>query len=291
MERNYHVFYQLLSCRDEIDPSLGLSDKRAADFHYLSQGGEDSMHIKGVNDGEEFKATRNALALVGIGPEKQEEIWRVLAALLHLGNITISSLQGSAVCADNIAFAKATELLGVDPHQFRQWLIKKRLVTRRDVIQTSLNATQAVVVRDSVAKFIYARLFDWILRPINESLLPTSAAQEASSFIGVLDIYGFEYSENNSFEQFCINFANEKLQQHFNHHVFRIEQQEYAREQLKDWTFIDFKDNQPCIDLIEGKPISILSLLDEESRLESATDRSFIDKLYHQFNREPPTTT
>ncbi|KAJ1912152.1 Myosin type-2 heavy chain 1 [Mycoemilia scoparia] len=300
MERNYHVFYQLLASDDidEIKEPLGLKDKTCLDFHYLAQNGSgdkdsDDGHqqhqISGVNDAAEFKATRDALALVGIDENKQRDIWRILAALLHLGNISITSTTSKSsisTCNEQAhAFKTATELLGVDPAQFKQWLTKKQIVTRKDSIQTNLTVTQSIVVRDSIAKFIYARLFDWIIQPINQSLLPADAAREATAFIGVLDIYGFEYSEKNSFEQFCINFANEKLQQHFNHHVFKVEQQEYIREKLVDWKFIDFKDNQPCIDLIEeGKPVSILSILDEESRLDSATDKSFIDKLYHQFN-------
>ncbi|KAJ1918365.1 Myosin type-2 heavy chain 1 [Mycoemilia scoparia] len=288
MERNYHVFYQLLASSgiDNIKEPLGLGNKTASDFNYLIQGGEKGRQINGVNDATEFKATRDALALVGIDEAKQKDIWRVLAALLHLGNVTITSstTKGVASCKEDYSFEKATELLGVDSQKFRQWLTKKQIVTRKDSIQTNINATQSMVVRDSIAKFIYARLFDWIIRPINESLLPADAAAEATTFIGVLDIYGFEYSEKNSFEQFCINFANEKLQQHFNHHVFKVEQQEYMREKLQNWKFIDFKDNQPCIDLIEGKPVSILSILDEESRLDTGTDRSFTEKLFSQFS-------
>ena len=132
------------------------------------------------------------------------------------------------------------------------------------------------MVRDSVAKFIYSSLFDWLVVNINHSLATDEVVNRVHSFIGVLDIYGFEYFAKNSFEQFCINYANEKLQQEFNQHVFKLEQEEYLREQI-NWTFIDFSDNQPCIDLIEGK-LGILSLLDEESRLPMGSDEQFVNK-------------
>lgn len=136
-------------------------------------------------------------------------------------------------------------------------------------------------MRDSVAKFIYASLFDWLVENINRSLATEDVLSRVKSFIGVLDIYGFEHFAKNSFEQFCINYANEKLQQEFNAHVFKLEQEEYLREQI-DWTFIDFSDNQPCIDLIEGK-MGILSLLDEESRLPMGSDEQFVTKLHHNY--------
>ncbi|KAJ2870668.1 Myosin type-2 heavy chain 1, partial [Coemansia asiatica] len=185
-------------------------------------------------------------------------------------------------------FCKAADLLGVKEAKLRQWLTKRQIVTRHDHILAKVNKTQALVIRDSIAKFVYSRLFDWILGPINKSLLPTEVDESLTSFVGVLDIYGFEHFENNSFEQFCINYANEKLQQNFNHHVFKLEQEEYKREKLENWTFIGFQDNQPCIDLIEGR-MGILALLDEESRLEQGSDRTFTEKLYRQF--DPPLSS
>ena len=121
------------------------------------------------------------------------------------------------------------------------------------------------MARDSVAKFIYTALFDWLVENINTVLCDPQVADKVNSFIGVLDIYGFEHFEKNSFEQFCINYANEKLQQEFNQHVFKLEQEEYMNEEI-EWSFIEFNDNQPCIDLIENK-LGLLSLLDEESRI------------------------
>lgn len=144
----------------------------------------------------------------------------------------------------------------------RKWLCHRKIVSMREVFLKPMNVDQAIGARDALAKHIYAELFNWIVEMINDSLETQSKSQ---SFIGVLDIYGFETFQINSFEQFCINYANEKLQQQFNQHVFKLEQEEYLREEI-EWTFIDFYDNQPCIDLIETK-LGILDLLDEECRV------------------------
>ncbi|KAJ2689086.1 Myosin type-2 heavy chain 1 [Coemansia spiralis] len=288
-ERNYHIFYQLLAgAPDELRAELRLNGEHASwqAFHYTRQGGEGCGTIAGVNDAEDFAVTDASLGLVGIGDEQRAAIWRTLAGILHLGNVTFSGTESTGSYVDSSAeaeFGMAAGLLGVEEHRLRQWLTKRQIVTRHDHILAKVNKAQALVIRDSIAKFIYSRLFDWILGPINASLLPTSVDEKATRFVGVLDIYGFEHFDQNSFEQFCINYANEKLQQNFNHHVFKLEQEEYRREKLENWTFIGFQDNQPCIDLIEGKPIGILSLLDEESRLEQGSDRTFTEKLYRQF--------
>ncbi|KAI6802921.1 myosin-2, partial [Hortaea werneckii] len=180
------------------------------------------------------------------------------------------------------ALAKACSLLGIDASEFAKWTVKKQLVTRGEKIVSNLTAQQATVVRDSVAKYIYSALFDWLVETMNGFLASENTLAEVNSFIGVLDIYGFEHFAKNSFEQFCINYANEKLQQEFNQHVFKLEQEEYEREQIQ-WKYIDFADNQPCIDLIEGK-LGVLALLDEESRLPMGSDESFVTKLHHNYS-------
>ncbi|KAI9871799.1 MAG: Myosin type-2 heavy chain 1, partial [Watsoniomyces obsoletus] len=175
----------------------------------------------------------------------------------------------------------ACSILGLDAADFAKWIVKKQLITRGEKITSHLTQQQATTVRDSVAKFIYSSLFDWLVENINHGLATQEVLQGMHTFIGVLDIYGFEHFAKNSFEQFCINYANEKLQQEFNAHVFKLEQEEYMREKI-DWTFIDFSDNQACIDLIEGK-LGILSLLDDESRLPMGSDEQFVTKLHHNF--------
>ncbi|KAF1813374.1 myosin-2 [Eremomyces bilateralis CBS 781.70] len=279
-ERNYHIFYQLVAGASDAEKEA-LSLGSVEDFSYLNQGS--SPTIDGVDDRAEFNATKQSLTTIGVEPARQSEIFRILAALLHIGNVKITSSRTDSVLApDEPALVTACELLGIDSTTFAKWTVKKQLITRGEKITSNLTHAQAVVVRDSVAKFIYSSLFDWLVNVINFSLATEDVLTHATTFIGVLDIYGFEHFAKNSFEQFCINYANEKLQQEFNQHVFKLEQEEYLREQI-DWTFIDFSDNQPCIDLIEGK-MGVLSLLDEESRLPMGSDEQFVTKLHHNFS-------
>ncbi|GAA6021324.1 hypothetical protein JCM10207_002697 [Rhodosporidiobolus poonsookiae] len=284
-ERNYHIFYQLLAGAPSSErKNLGIESASA--FTYLNQGGPNALAIPGVDDAAEFEATQKALSTVGIAVERQWQIFKLLAALLHIGNMEIRATRTDALLDDDDkALVLATQLLGIDKSEFKKWILKKQIVTRTDKIVTSLNAAQANVVKDSVAKHIYASLFDWLVAVVNESLTNDQVEGTVKNFIGVLDIYGFEHFKKNSFEQFCINYANEKLQQEFNAHVFKLEQEEYVREQI-NWTFIDFADNQPTIDLIEGK-LGVLSLLDEESRMPSGSDANFVQKLHSTVGAKP----
>ncbi|KAJ5736599.1 uncharacterized protein N7483_001724 [Penicillium malachiteum] len=278
-ERNYHIFYQLVAgATDEERQELGLLP--VEEFEYLNQGG--TPIIDGVDDKAEFDATRKSLATIGVAEQFQTEIFRILAALLHLGNVKITATRtDSQLSSSEPSLVRACEMLGIDVNEFAKWIVKKQLITRGEKITSNLTQQQATVVRDSVAKFIYSSLFDWLVDKINRGLATDEVIERVKTFIGVLDIYGFEHFAKNSFEQFCINYANEKLQQEFNQHVFKLEQEEYVREEI-DWTFIDFSDNQPCIDLIEAK-LGILALLDEESRLPMGSDEQFVTKLHHHF--------
>ncbi|KAL2151998.1 hypothetical protein VTH82DRAFT_5182 [Thermothelomyces myriococcoides] len=283
-ERNYHIFYQLVAGVSEKErQELGLLP--VEQFDYLNQG--NTPTIDGVDDKAEFQATKQSLKMIGVSDADQAEIFKLLAGLLHLGNIKIGATRNDSVLAPTEpSLVKACDILGIDAAEFAKWIVKKQLITRGggEKITSNLTQAQAIVVRDSVAKFIYSSLFDWLVETINRSLAPEDVINKVNSFIGVLDIYGFEHFAKNSFEQFCINYANEKLQQEFNQHVFKLEQEEYLKEQI-DWTFIDFADNQPCIDLIEGK-LGILSLLDEESRLPMGSDEQFVTKLHHNFGSD-----
>jgi myosin V len=278
-ERNYHIFYQLVAGASDAErKELGL--RPVEEFEYMNQGS--APVIDGVDDKAEFAQTKLSLSTIGVPPERQSQIWKILAALLHLGNVKITATRNdSNLASDEPSLVKAAQLLGINAPDFAKWTMKKQLQTRGEKLMSNLTQQQAIVVRDSVAKFIYSSLFDWLVEIINHSLATEDVLAHAHSFIGVLDIYGFEHFAKNSFEQFCINYANEKLQQEFNQHVFKLEQEEYIREQI-DWKFIDFSDNQPCIDLIEGK-LGVLSLLDEESRLPMGSDDQFVTKLHHNF--------
>ncbi|KAI8988583.1 P-loop containing nucleoside triphosphate hydrolase protein [Mycotypha africana] len=276
-ERNYHIFYQLCAgapSKEKKNFEIG----NYTDFHYLNQSG--TGEIPGVDDAVEFEATQKALSTVGLSVDLQWKIFRVLAALLHIGNINITGRNEAILADTDEALITATRMLGIKTAEFRKWIVRKQIITRSEKIVSNLNPTQAHVVKDSIAKYIYSNLFDWLVSMINESL-SCSDDNTIKNFIGVLDIYGFEHFKKNSFEQFCINYANEKLQQQFNQHVFKLEQEEYMREKI-NWTFIEFSDNQKCIEIIEGK-LGILSLLDEESRLPAGTDAGFCQKLYDNF--------
>ncbi|KAI1261276.1 P-loop containing nucleoside triphosphate hydrolase protein [Xylariaceae sp. FL1019] len=278
-ERNYHIFYQFLAgASDKERQDLGLLP--VEQFDYLNQGS--APVIDGVDDKAEYLATKSSLKTIGVDEAQQTGIFNLLAGLLHLGNVKITASRTDSVLSPTEpSLERACAILGINATDFAKWIVKKQLVTRGEKIVSNLTQQQAIVVRDSVAKYIYSSLFDWLVEIINRSLATDQVLSRVNSFIGVLDIYGFEHFAKNSFEQFCINYANEKLQQQFNSHVFRLEQEEYVREQI-DWTFIEFSDNQPCIDLIEGK-LGVLSLLDEESRLPMGTDEQFVTKLHHNF--------
>jgi myosin-5 len=196
IERNYHIFYQLCSGAPSKErKDLGL-DTDTAKFHYLNQGGPSASPINGVDDAEEFRATQTALSTVGVSVEKQWAVFRLLAALLHLGNIKISQSRTDAMIDDQEqSLLLSTRLLGISAAEFKKWTVKKQIATRSEKIVSALNGAQATVVRDSVAKFVYACLFEWLIATVNESLAGEGGegAIKAECFIGVLDIYGFEH--------------------------------------------------------------------------------------------------
>lgn len=195
-ERNYHIFYQLCAgapLKERKDLNL---DTDITKFHYLKQGGPTSTPINGVDDAEEFRQTQHALSTIGISVEKQWAVFKLLSALLHLGNIKITAMRNDAAIDDtDPALQLATRFLGVPLADFKKWTVKKQITTRNEKIVSSLNAGQATGVRDSVAKFIYACIFEWLVAIVNESLAGENGegANKAEMFIGVLDIYGFEH--------------------------------------------------------------------------------------------------
>uniref|UniRef100_A0A4W6FGR6 Unconventional myosin-Va n=1 Tax=Lates calcarifer TaxID=8187 RepID=A0A4W6FGR6_LATCA len=274
-ERNYHIFYQL--CASSHLPEFKtLKLSSANDFLYTRQGR--SPVIDGVDDTKELCTTRNAFTLLGINESYQMGLFQVLAAILHLGNVEIKDRDSdsSLIPPNNRHLTAFCDLVGVTYQDMAQWLCHRKLKTATETYIKPLPRLQATNARDALSKHIYAKLFNWIVEHVNKALI-TNVKQH--SFIGVLDIYGFETFEINSFEQFCINYANEKLQQQFNMHVFKLEQEEYMKEQIP-WTLIDFYDNQPCINLIEAK-MGILDLLDEECKMPKGTDDSWAQKLYN----------
>ncbi|XP_070686201.1 unconventional myosin-Va-like [Pempheris klunzingeri] len=274
-ERNYHIFYQLCASSHLAEFKafkLGCAD----DFHCTNQG--QSPVIDGVDDAKEMSSTRRAFSLLGISESHQIAIYQILAAILHLSNVEVKdqSADRSSILPDNSHLMVFCELMGVPCEEMAHWFCHRKLKTTTETFVKSVSKVNAVNGRDALAKLTYARLFTWIVGWINIALKSTAKQQ---SFIGVLDIYGFETFDINSFEQFCINYANEKLQQQFNQHVFKLEQEEYMREEIC-WTLIDFYDNQPCINLIEAK-LGILDLLDEECKMPKGSDDTWAQKLYN----------
>nr|XP_060467782.1 unconventional myosin-Vb [Panthera onca] len=274
-ERNYHIFYQLCAAAS-LPEFKELALTCAEDFFYTSQGRDTC--IEGVDDAEDFEKTRQAFTLLGVRESHQISIFKIIASILHLGNVEIQAERDGDSCSispQDEHLNSFCRLLGVEHSQMEHWLCHRKLVTTSETYVKTMSLQQVVNARNALAKHIYAQLFGWIVEHINKAL---HTPLKQHSFIGVLDIYGFETFEVNSFEQFCINYANEKLQQQFNSHVFKLEQEEYMKEQIP-WTLIDFYDNQPCIDLIEAK-LGILDLLDEECKVPKGTDQNWAQKLY-----------
>ncbi|XP_042328379.1 unconventional myosin-Va isoform X2 [Sceloporus undulatus] len=274
-ERNYHIFYQL--CASAALPEFKTLRLGNADyFHYTKLGG--SPVIDGIDDAKEMTNTRRACTLLGIVDSCQMGIFQILAAILHLGNVVFTSKDADSciIQPKHEPLNIFCDLMGVEYDQMAHWLCHRKLATATETYIKPISKLQAINARDALAKHIYANLFNWIVDHVNKAL---HSPIKQHSFIGVLDIYGFETFEINSFEQFCINYANEKLQQQFNMHVFKLEQEEYMREQIP-WTLIDFYDNQPCINLIEAK-LGILDLLDEECKMPKGSDNSWAQKLYN----------
>ncbi|GAB2281889.1 hypothetical protein Dimus_016455 [Dionaea muscipula] len=279
-ERNYHCFYMLCAAPSEVVLKYKLGNPRM--FHYLNQS--NCFELEGMDDGKEYHATRRAMDVVGISSEEQDAIFRVVAAVLHLGNVEFS--KGKEIDSSQPKDEKswfhlntAAELFMSDPKALEDSLCKREIVTRDETITKSLDPESAALSRDALAKIVYSRLFDWIVDKINNSI---GQDPDSKSIVGVLDIYGFESFKTNSFEQFCINLTNEKLQQHFNQHVFKMEQEEYEKEQI-NWSYIEFIDNQDILDLIEKKPGGIIALLDEACMFPRSTHETFAQKLYQTF--------
>eukprot|EP00775_Hariotina_reticulata_P007220 gene7220-7433_t len=277
-ERSYHVFYQLCDGASAEERARWFL-KPAQEFNYLNQS--TCYEIPGDSNAEEYQRTVTAMAKVGIPAEQREAVFGTVAAVLHLGNI--SFVEGPDADSSKVApgdaqqhLQAAAALLGVDKAGLEHALTTRSRVMREGVIVSPLNVRAAVDNRDSLAKIIYAKMFDWLVGAINAAI---GEDKNCAASVGVLDIYGFESFDFNDLEQFCINLANEKLQQHFNQHVFKQEQAEYEREQI-DWSYIEFVDNQDVLDLIEGK-MGVLDLLDEQCRFPTSTNKDLAEKLYN----------
>ena len=281
-ERNYHVFYQLLAGLSAEERAKVHLDAEIETFHLLNQSG--CVAIEGVDDAEELGQTRTAMVAIGMDESQSSSVVSTLAAVLLLAQLAFEQDEDekSAVAADSAEML--THIAGLlGPEQAEDLsaaLCTRRLITRDDEITVPLTLEQARDSRDALGKSIYGRLFSWLVERCNEKLVDDDAT---AAFIGILDIFGFETFKINSFEQLCINYANERLQQQFNWDVFKSEQAEYEAEGI-EWKYIEFIDNQACLDLIDSKKqMGILHLLDEECAIQKGSDETLAQKLRDRF--------
>nr|XP_023501426.1 unconventional myosin-VIIa isoform X3 [Equus caballus] len=283
-ERNYHVFYCMLEgMSEEQKRKLGLGG--ASDYNYLAMG--NCIACEGREDSQEYANIRSAMKVLMFTDTENWEISKLLAAILHLGNLQYEARTFENLDACEVLFspclATAASLLEVNPPDLMTCLTSRTLITRGETVSTPLSREQALDVRDAFVKGIYGRLFVWIVDKINAAIYkpPSQEVKNSRRSIGLLDIFGFENFAVNSFEQLCINFANEHLQQFFVRHVFKLEQEEYDLESI-DWLHIEFTDNQDALDMIANKPMNIISLIDEESKFPKGTDTTMLHKLNSQ---------
>jgi len=277
-ERNYHIFYQLVKGLDSQSKKK-YRLKSVTDYHYLNQSG--CVDIDGVSDEEEFEEVSKALDSLGFTKPEIDQLFTVCAGVLAIGNITFQSTgDRKCVIKDKSSLSDAAYLLQVNEKKMEEVLTtRKMIVPGQAPITVGLSDSEAKASRDALAKFIYEKQFDWLVQRINQSIgTGGSAAGGKKLSIGILDIFGFEIFKQNSFEQLCINFTNEKLQQFFNQYTFKKEEMLYKEEKIQ-FEHIPYIDNQPVLDLIENKPSGILPSIDEELRMPKGSDKTLCDKL------------
>ncbi|XP_034770388.1 myosin-7-like [Acipenser ruthenus] len=274
-ERDYHIFYQILSNKKPELLEMLLITNNPFDYAFISQG---EVTVASIDDADELMATDSAFDVLGFTQEEKNGVYKLTGAIMHYGNMKFKTKQREEQAeADGTEDAdKAAYLMGLNSADIIKALCHPRVKVGNEWVTKGQNVQQVNYSIGALAKSVYEKMFNWMVVRINQSLDTKQARQY---FIGVLDIAGFEIFDFNSFEQLCINFTNEKLQQFFNHHMFVLEQEEYKKEGI-DWEFIDFgMDLQACIDLIE-KPMGIMSILEEECMFPKASDTTFKAKLY-----------
>uniref|UniRef100_A0A8C3AI94 Myosin IXb n=1 Tax=Cyclopterus lumpus TaxID=8103 RepID=A0A8C3AI94_CYCLU len=273
-ERNYHVFYYLL---------VGASKEEQEEFHLLKP--QDYLYLKQEKLGHEYKRLHQAMEMVGFLASTKKHIFSILSAILHLGNVTYTQSEDTHVLDVGPAEVLSTlsNLLKVKKELLVKTLTERRVVTANTTSVSQYTLQEASTVRDSMAKCLYSALFDWIILHINHAMFNRRDMEESVPClsIGVLDMFGFENLQTNSFEQLCINYTNEKLQHYINQHVFKLEQEDYVAEGIT-WQTIDYTDNSGCIQLISQKSTGLFALLDKESNVPRATDETLLDKLKQQ---------
>ncbi|XP_064546720.1 myosin heavy chain, muscle isoform X26 [Drosophila montana] len=274
LERSYHIFYQIMSGAVAGVKDMCLLSDNIYDYFNVSQG---KVTVPSIDDSEEFQLADQAFDILGFTKEEKENVYRITAAVMHMGGMKFKQ-RGREEQAEQDGEeegGRVSKLFGCDTAELYKNLLKPRIKVGNEFVTQGRNVQQVTNSIGALCKGVFDRLFKWLVKKCNETL---DTKQKRQHFIGVLDIAGFEIFDFNGFEQLCINFTNEKLQQFFNHHMFVLEQEEYKKEGI-EWAFIDFgMDLLACIDLIE-KPMGILSILEEESMFPKATDQTFSEKL------------
>ncbi|XP_076765668.1 myosin heavy chain isoform X9 [Xylocopa sonorina] len=274
LERSYHIFYQMMSGSVPGLKAMCCLSDNIQDYYFVSQG---KTTIPNVDDGEECVLTDQAFDVLGFTQEEKNDIYKITAAVMHMGGMKFKQRgrEEQAEADGTEEGERVAKLLSCDCADLYKNLLKPRIKVGNEFVTQGRNKDQVTYSVGAMSKAMFDRLFKWLVKKCNETL---DTQQKRQHFIGVLDIAGFEIFDFNSFEQLCINFTNEKLQQFFNHHMFVLEQEEYTKEGIQ-WEFIDFgMDLLACIELIE-KPMGILSILEEESMFPKATDKTFEEKL------------
>ncbi|XP_032435020.1 unconventional myosin-Ih isoform X1 [Xiphophorus hellerii] len=287
-ERNFHVFYQLVEGgSDDLLTQLGL-ERDVQHYYYLTQG--ECAIVSSINDKNDWKSVKNALQVIEFDETNTSHLFRVVASVLHLGNVHFDpDSKGHALLKNNTELNWVSDLLGVDANNLKEGLTFRKIEAKTEQVLSPFTIDHAIYVRDALAKAIYGQTFTWLVNRINESMENKDSSRK--TVIGLLDIYGFEVFYVNSFEQFCINYCNEKLQQLFIQLTLKAEQEEYEAEGI-EWEPVQFFNNKIICDLVEEKHRGIISILDEEClRPGDATDLTFLDRLEEKMGNHPHFVT
>ena len=291
-ERNFHCFYELIKGGSPLDlERWGLTS--LADFHYTNQSGQE-LRRDGVADKDQYLETRAAMNDMGFTMDEQDNVLDVVAAVLHMGNLQFDVRVGvgeeedgsslSVSCLQHLE--RCCELLGFQAIDMEKVICEKQIKTKERIFVKRQTVYEAEYARDALAKTVYGALFEWIVRRVNSAISSDVKHSKIPTFIGVLDIFGFESFDRNSFEQLCINYTNERLQNHFNEYVFDDEQKLYKREGI-NWSFIKFPDNHEVIELLENRRHGIFALCDEQVLFPRATDITLVRKFYDNCAAHP----
>jgi len=272
-ERNFHIFYQVFSD--------GLLKGTPEDYFYLKQSGV--TKVKTINDAEDYKNVKNAMKVIGFSETEISSLLNLVASVIYLGNINFETQGQTLRIANPDSLKEASRLLGTTEKNLQTALLERTVATSKEVLKSLANEEQAVYARDAFAKGVYERLFSWLVQRINQSIRHKPGYGEDITVIGVLDIYGFEIFEVNSFEQFCINYCNEKLQQLFIELTLKAEQEEYRKEGIQ-WEDVKYFDNAIICNMIDAPQKGMIAILDEEClRPGKTSDQTFLEKMNEVF--------